>query len=208
MVFLFLLLVFIFLGIILYFSRIKMQIINFRFSSQKERHINKDYEILFKLCIFAWIPIFKIKITKAKLEKMKLKEKIERINFMEIERKIPLNKETIQTIKKLDLSIKKINLYMDIGTENATLTSLIVPIISTIVAMILHKKIKRFENQTFIMNPIYQNRNLVNLSVSGIFEVKLSHIINIIYILNKKEKKGVKEYERTSNRRSYDYSYE
>lgn len=208
MVFLFLLLIFILLVVVLYFSKIKIQIINFRFSSERERHINKDYEIVLKLCIFAIIPILKIRITKAKLEKMKVKEKIERIDFSKIERKIPLNKETIQTIKKLDLSIKKINLYMDIGTENATLTSLIVPTISTIVAMILHKKIKRFENQTFIMNPIYQNRNLVNLSVSGIFEIKLSHIINIIYILNRKEKKGVKEYERTSNRRSYDYSYE
>ena len=58
------------------------------------------------------------------------------------------------------------------------------------------------------MNPVYQNQNLVNLSVSGIFEVKLRHIINIIYILNRKEKKGVKKYERTSNRGSYDYSYE
>lgn len=196
------------LVVILYFTRIKIQIINFRFNSERKRHLNKDYEIIFRFCIFAVIPILKIRITKAKLEKMKLKEKIERINFAEIERKIPFNKETIQTIKKLDISIKKINLYMDIGTESVTLTSLIVPIISTILAIMLHKKIKRFENQTFIMNPIYQNRNLVNLSVSGIFEIKLSHIIKSIYILNKKEKKGVKEYERTSNRRPYDYSYE
>lgn len=206
MVFLFLLLILIFLGIILYFSRIKIEIINFRFSSRTQRHINKDYEIIVQLCVLGMVPILKIKLTKAKLEKIKVKEKIEKINFMELEKKIPLNKETFQTIKKLDILIKNINLYMDIGTENAVLTSMIVPAISTILAIILRKKIKKFQNQTFIMNPVYQNQNLVNLSVSGIFEVKMRHIINIIYILSRKE--GVKKYERTSNRRPYDYSYE
>ncbi len=206
MVFLFLLLIVILIGIILFFSAIRIEIVNFRFTSQTQRHINKDYEIIIKLCLLGVIPILKIKLTKIKLEKIKLKEKIEKINFTELERKIPLNKETFQTIKKLDVLIKKINLYIDIGTENAVLTSMIVPAISTIIAIILHRKIKKFENQTFIMNPVYQNQNLVNLSVSGIFEVKMRHIINIIYILNRKE--GVKEYERTSNRRPYDYSYE
>lgn len=206
MVFLFLLLILISLGVILYFSRIKIEIVNFRFTSQTQRHINKDYEIIVQLCVLGMVPILKIKLTKAKLEKIKVKEKIEKINFMELEKKIPLNKETFQTIKKLDILIKNINLYMDIGTENAVLTSIIVPAISTILAIILRKKIKKFQNQTFIMNPVYQNQNLVNLSVSGIFEVKMRHIINIIYILSRKE--GVKKYERTSNRRPYDYSYE
>lgn len=208
MVFLFLLLSLILIAVILFFSRIRIEIINFKFSSQLQKHINKDYEIIIKLCVLGLFPILKIKVTKTKLEKMKVKEKIEKINFTELERKIPLNKETFETIKKLDIVIKNINLYIDIGTENAGLTSIIVPAISTIIAIILHKKIKKFENQSFIMNPIYQNQNLVNLSVSGIFEVKLRHIINIIYILNRKEKKGVKKYERTSNRGSYDYSYE
>ena len=91
------------------------------------------------------------------------------------------------------------------GSRWFVLTAIIVPVISTMIALLLRKNMKRLENQTFIIHPIYQNQNLVNLSVSGIFEVKISHIINIIYILNRK---GVKEYERTSNRRAYDYSYE
>ncbi len=206
MVFLFLLLIMSLIAIILFFSKIRIEIINFKFNSLNQRHINKDYEIIIKLCILGGLPIFKIKVTKMKLEKMRVKEKIERINFTELERKVPLNKETFQTIKKLDIMIKNINLYIDIGTENAILTSMVVPAISTIIAIILRKKIKKFENQIFIMNPVYQNQNLVNLFVSGIFEVKMRHIINIIYILNRKE--GVKRYERTSNRRPYDYSYE
>ena len=100
------------------------------------------------------------------------------------------------------------NLYIEIGTENAGLTSIIVPAISTIISIILRKKVKKVKKQKFIVQPIFQNRNLVNLSFTGIFEIKISHIINIIYRFYKKEKEGVKEYERTSNRGAYDYSYE
>ena len=108
----------------------------------------------------------------------------------------------------MHIEIKNINLKIDIGTENAIWTSIIVPTISTTIAFLLRKMVKRFENQIFIMNPIYKNQNLVNLFISGIFEVKMRHIINIIYFLIKKEKKGVKKYERTSNRGPYDYGYE
>ena len=81
-----------------------------------------------------------------------------------------------------------------------------VPIISTFIAIILRRKIKKIEDQTFIINPVYINQNLVNIILSGIFEIKVIHIINILYVLNKKG--SVKKYERTSNRRAYDYSYE
>lgn len=208
LVFLFICIAIILLGIILFFSKIRIEIINFRFDSQLRRHINKDYKIIIKLKAFGLIPIFKINITKTKLERMRLKERIKNIDFDILENNYKLDKRMLKAMKNLNLSIKNIQLHIDIGTENASLTSIIVPAISTIIAIVLRKKMKHFENQVFIINPIYQNRNLINLSVSGIFEIKMSHIINIIYILNKKERKGVKEYERTSHRRSYGYSYE
>ena len=74
------------------------------------------------------------------------------------------------------------------------------------IANIFYKKVENYKNQNFTIKPIYINQNLINILIDGIFEIKMIHIINIIYILNKKE--GVKKYERTSNRRSYDYSYE
>ncbi len=208
MVFLFVWIAIVILVLMLAFAKISIQIINFRFSSQSQRHINKDYKIVVRLYALGFIPIFKISITKAKLEKIKLKEKIKNIDLSYLEKNPSFDKEIGKTIKKLNISIKNINLHVDLGTENASLTAILVPAISTIIAIILRKKVRNFKNQIFMIQPVYQNQNLVNLSVSGIFEVKMSHIINIIYNLNKKEKKGVKEYERTSHRRSYDYSYE
>lgn len=194
--------------VILIFSKIRIQIINFRFNSQTQRHINKDYKIVIKLYAFGFIPILKISITKEKLKKLKIKEKIKNIDLSYLEKNPSFNKEIWKAIKKLNISIKNINLHVDLGTENASLTAILVPAISTVIAMVLRKKVKNFENQIFMIHPIYQNQNLVNLYISGIFEIKMSHIINIIYMLNKKERKGVKEYERTSHRRPYDYSYE
>lgn len=208
MVFLFVLIAIIILAVILSFSKIRIQIVNFRFDSQTKRHMNKNYEVILKLYVLGFLPILKINITKTKLEKIKLKEKMKNIDFKFLEENPSLNREIWKAIRKLDIAIKNINLHIDLGTENACLTSILVPAISTVIAIVLRKKVKKFENQIFIINPIYQNQNLVNLFISGIFEIKMSHIINIIYIFNKKEKKGVKKYERTSHRRSYGYSYE
>ena len=52
----------------------------------------------------------------------------------------------------------------------------------------------------------YINKNLLNIEISSIFQIKMIHIINTICIVNKK-RKGDKN-ERTSNRRPYDYGYE
>ena len=186
-------------------AKIKIEIIDFRFCSRTKRHLNKDDQIRIKLCAFGFIPIFKTNITKIKLEKMKLKEKIKDFDFNELKDHPKLDRNILTIIKNINIGIRDLELYVEIGTENASLTAILVPII---IAIVLHKKVKDFDHQIFVINPVYQNRNLVNISVSGIFEIKISHIINIIYMLNRKEKKGVKEYERTSHRRSYGYSYE
>ncbi len=203
MVFLFIL-ISIFILIIL--SRIRIEIINFKFSSQTKRHINKEYKIVIKLCIFKKVPIINVNITKTKLEKLNLKNKIKDINLKLIQNKNKLDKKVLQTMRKLNMNIDYINLKIELGTENAMLTAIIVPAISTFLAISLRKKINNFENLIFYIDPIYINQNLINIELSGIFEIRMIHIISIIYRLS--NKKGVGKYERTSNRRSYDYSYE
>ena len=207
MVFLFYLIItLIIIAILLLFSKIRIEIINFKFTSLNKRHINKEYKFVLKLYILGKIPILKINITKTKLEKQKIKEKLEKIDIKAIQNKIKIDKNFFKAIKKINMQVKKINLNMELGTENAMLTSVIVPAISTIIAIYLRKKIKNYENQTFIIQPVYQNQNLINIYISGIFEIKMIHIIDMLYRLNKKGE--VKRYERTSDRRTYDYSYE
>lgn len=205
MVFLFALIIVGILTILLVTSKIQIQIINFKFSSQNSRHINTDYKIIIKLLILRKIPILKINITKNKLEKLRLKEKVNQIDWQRVQSE-EFDKNILKAIKQLKLGIKNISLNVELGTENASLTSIIVPAISTAISIWLGRKMKNYENQIFIIQPIYRNQNLINILISGIFELKMNHIISMIYMLNQKE--GVKNYERTSNRRAYDYSYE
>ena len=206
MVFLFILLAVVIITVIFAFAKIQIQIVNLKFYSQKQRHINPDYKIIIRVLVLGKIPVLKINITKTKLEKLRLKERVKQIDWEILQDKNNFDKDLLKAIKILNLNIRKINLNIELGTENASLTSIIVPALSTVIAILLRKKIKNYEDQIFIIQPLYCNQNLINILLSGIFELKMNHIISMIYVLNQKE--GVKKYERTSNRRSYDYGYE
>lgn len=207
MVFLFIfLLVFMIFICILIFSKIRIEIINFKFTSMNKKHLNENYKIIIKLRIFNKFTIFKIILTKNKLKNLNLKQDAKIIRTKIIENKNKIDKRVFKIIKNIKIIIKRLNLSIDIGTEDASLTALLVAIISSITGVIFRKSIIDSKKQIFKIVPVYVNKNLININVSGIFEIKMIHIINIIYVLNKKE--GVKKNERTSNRRTYDYSYE
>ena len=172
----------------LIFSKIRIQIEKFKYSSVNKRHINKDYKAIIKIYILEKIPILKINITKTKLERLKIKEKIRKINFKLIEENPKLDKKVWEAMKEVHTNIKKLDLKIELGTENASLTSIIVGILSTIIAITIRDKMKNQEKQKFIVKPIYNNQNLINIEFTVIFEIKMTHIINIIYILNRKEK--------------------
>lgn len=208
MVFLFVLVALLIILLILVFSKIQIQLLNFELSSINKIHVNPTYEGELKWYIFTKIPIIKIKLNKNNIKKFKLKEKFIDFDIKIWEERKKFEKDFFKIIRKLKFYIKQLNLKIDIGTENAALTSIIVPIISSVIALFLRNKIRTNEEQYFMIQPIYKNQNYLNIELSGIFEMKMNHIINIIYLLIKKDKKGEDKYERTSNRRSYDYSYE
>lgn len=203
MVFLF---IFIITILSLIFSKIRTEIINFEFDSTSKKHVNRDYKIIIKFYIFNKIPVIKLTITQDKLKNFKVNQKAKDIAIKALRNKNNIDIKSFSVIKKINVNIKNLKLKINIGTENAGFTAIIVGIISTIISIVLRNKVENYRNQTFTINPIYINQNLINIALSGIFEIKMIHIINIIYILSKKE--GVKKYERTSNRRSYAYSYE
>lgn len=196
------------LMIILLFSEFKINIKNVRISTEKinGRILNPNYKITICWNTLNRIPIKKIDITKEKLEKLNIKNKIKNIDLSKIDLKGNLDKERLKDIKKYKPQIEYINLYMDIGLDNAALTSYIVAVVSSVLGITLSKQLENSDKNRFIINPVYTNKNLLNLELNCIFKIKMLHIIYIIYILNKKRRddKNV----RTSNRRAYGYSYE
>lgn len=182
-----------------------IEVKNLKIKANKKIYMNDNYKIIFKIIIFNKIPILKFILNNEKL--VLERNKIINKKISKEEEKYFKNKIKKELFKHLsDIRINKLNLKIKIGTENAFFTSMIIPIISSIISIILMKKITNVEKQKYIVEPIYLNQNLLEILISGIFEIKLIHIISIIYILTKKE--GVKKNERTSNRRSYDYGYE
>ena len=155
-----------------------------------------------------FIPILKIKLNSKKIiNNQKLQEKIKQQKTKIIENKANVDKELIKSLKNIKTEIKEINLKISIGTENAALTAFTIPVISTFIAIFLSKQIKKYNaKQVFLVEPVYLDKNLLNIEISSIFQIKMIHIINTICIVNKK-RKGDKN-ERTSNRRPYDYGYE
>lgn len=160
----------------------------------EQRHINKDYKIIFKMYILGKIPIIKVEITKDKLEKMAIKEKfynkLKKISLKMIKERKLINRNMIDITKIIDLYIDNVKLNIEVGTENSAVTALIVPFFSTIIASVLFamNKSKNKINNKFIVKPIYINNNLLKIEFSGIFEVKISHIIYNVYELNKRKR--------------------
>lgn len=204
---------FIFLIMILIFItiRIKFEFKNLKFTSLSKEHLNKNYEIKFTIYTFTKIPIFKIKMNNEKIKKImnneKIRKTIEKQETKIIENRKDIDKEVVKGLKNIRLEIEEMNLKILIGTENALITAFIIPLISTMVAIFLSKKVQKYnDKQIFLVTPVYINQNLINIEFSGIFQIKMIHIINTMCILNKK-RKGDKN-ERTSNRGTYDYGYE
>ena len=212
LVFLFILLAILILALVFVTSKIEIKIVNLVVDSQSKNYIGNKYEIIIKLKILGNIPIIKIKLTKNKLQKiyknLKMKEKIKKLEEDIYTNKDKIDLKLIELAKEIKKSIDVdyLNLVIKLGTENAFTTAIIVAIISTIISVLVSNQ-KIEENELmYKIEPIYNNQNLIKFQFSGIFKIKMIHIINIMYLLNKKG--GINKYERTSNRRSYDYSYD
>lgn len=206
LVFLFVCLVVLIVELLFVSTKIRVQIMNFKFNSKTEEHVNKDYKFIIKFYILGFVPFCKLNITNEKLEK--LKDRLKNLDFSMLDSDHKFDRRLVKAFKNLDFDIENLNLNVNLGTENSFITALIVPAIATVISMFLRNKIKSSDHQIFIINPVFMNQNLVNIYFSGIFEFKMRNIINTIFILIKKEKKGEDKYVRSSYRRPYGYSYE
>ena len=212
MVFLFIMWVILVGVLIIITAKIEVKIIDFVIDSQNKEHIPNRYEIITKFKIFGNIPILRFTINKNKLKKIqqsrKMNEKIQKLERDILTNENKVDKKMIKGLKEFSKNIymEKLDLQIELGTENAFLTSMFVAIFSSILSIVFSRIHVREKNIVYEIKPLYRNENSIKIEISGIFQIKLIHIINTIYVFNKKG--GRKNHERTSNRRSYDYSYE
>ena len=192
--------------IIVLLGYIKVKLENIEISNIPEFHYN--FLIKIGLYLFNKYRIFEFTIDKNKIKETKIftkfKEQLFKKDFISKFGKMP----QITDVKKIKTNIENIDLDIKLGTEDVILTSAIVTIISSTLGIFLGRAIKKYnkEKHNFEILPVYQNKNYFELHLNCIINTKLVHIIYVIYMFSKKRSENKNE--RTSNRRSYDYSYE
>lgn len=184
----------------------KLKISNIDNTNTILEKIKFDYEFSISLYFLNLVPYLKINLDREKLEKYNLKKDLNDLNLYRLKKDFSIIKGDL---KKLDLKLEKFKMKLFIGTEDVLLTTGLIFIISTIIPNVLNKVIKDFDvkKHKYEIRPLYGNKNLFKLNLNCIINTKMVHIIHVIYIFLKKKRSEV-NYDRTSNRRAYDNSYE
>lgn len=193
----FILFIIILFAIIIWNSRLQLKIYNLDFSTARKERLSKDFEIYLGIVIFKKVEILRINLKKIKNKKMNLGTVLEKAQKLEGKNnKQEMVIELIKGLKDFDFEIVKADLKVKIGLQDAALTAILVGIIASILGIILKK-------QKFEILPVYQEKNILNIKLNGIFRVNLIHYIykTILKGRDKNERKS-------SDRRSYAYSNE
>ena len=197
----FLILIAVFIIIVL--STIKFEIVDFELSNIIQI-TPKNYKIKLSFYLFGKIKIFSFKLKSERARKMYSKMNIEKFDI-EKGRKL-LTIKNINILKKLNIRLDYLDLELDLGLEDVILTTELITLISIVISNILPHIISRYipDKYRHKIMPIYINKNAYYIKLNCIFQLKIVHIINIIYIYLKKGKSDKNEW--TSNRRFDDYS--
>ena len=167
MFFLFILVIFTILIIAIHTSKIGIDIKNLIIDTDAEEKINEDGKIYVYLLLFNKIKLFRKNVRNIPMKDVKFeasdfdikifKNKDIKINYFEL-------------IRNINIDIKNIDLNVNIGTEDAGITAILVGILAGILGIIIKKP-------KYQILPIYANRNLLKINLNGIFTIYLMHYI-------------------------------
>ena len=167
MFFLFILVIFTILIIAIHTSKIGIDIKNLLIDTDAKNKINEDGKIYVYLLLFNKIKLFRKNVRNIPMKDVKFetsdfdikifKNKDIKINYLEL-------------IQNINIDIKNIDLNVNIGTEDAGITAILVGILAGILGIIIKKP-------KYQILPIYANRNLLKINLNGIFTIYLMHYI-------------------------------
>ena len=202
-------LVFIILGIIIFIalsmflftlSNVKLEI--------KELHIsNIENKLKFDFILNIGIFLFnKFKIINFTIDNFKISNLLQsgKLDIKKIIDNKAANSDIIEMFKSNHYNIEYFKLEGYFATLNPVLSALIFATINTIIPLFIARKINgKYINTIEFLNI---NKNIINLNLNCIINLKIVNIINILHYL---KKKGGKENNgKSSDRRSYAYSNE
>lgn len=156
-----------------------------------------DFKIVIYIFLFYKVKLIKYTFDSKKLKKKKLKSK-----------QFKYDKDIIKILKNSKLRLEQLCLEVNFDTKNILITTFLTVITSTIISSLLTCNIKsiNYKKCNYKINPLYQNKNLINFKIDCMIVGDFVHISTVIYKLVKKVRNDKNE--RTSNRGAYGYSNE
>lgn len=208
MFFLWLILIFALISFLFAMSSTEIEFKDLEINVPKIRNeiIDKNSKIYFRIYLLGKLKIVDLNLDKTKLEKEKLKNRFKKIEDKLKKDKNNFDLDVFKGIKFLNINFKKFDLKICIGTEDAAITAILVGAIAGTLGFMLKRKISNKRIHRYEVNPVYQNKNILNIKLNGIFVINVRNIIYIIYKII--ENRRVKKNDRTSNRGAYVYSNE
>ena len=187
-------------------STLHIQIKNLSVSNMEPKN-KSEYAIIFSLYLGNKIKWIWFKLNDKKIRKMYSKMQLEKLYFKKFRKDFKV--KYIKQLPKLQPKISYLNLDANLGVISPVTTSFLVATIASIISIALPYLAKSLNKERYIYNikPLYYNKNLYKINLNCIIEIKMVHIINIIFVFIKKGRKK-NEQSTTSNRKSYAYSNE
>ena len=172
-------------------TTIKIHIENLKIAMPKinKRNINKNYKITLKFYILNKFKYLKLDITKTKMEKKLVRKNVDKIKKKIEEGKNKIDIKALKNFKKIKWKLEQINLEIYIGHENTAINAIIVGILSSLISITLgnlknNKNLPNSDkNSTFWkIVPLYQNKNLIEIKLNAILEIKIKDILKFIIL--------------------------
>ncbi len=170
--------------ILLSTSHIEVQ--NLVLTNIKGEKQSPNYAIILSLYLGNKLKWISFHLNSEKLRKAYSKMQLEKIDLKKLEK--DFRWEDLKVIKKLRPKVSNFHLNMKIGIESPVATAFLVTILSSTISILLPHfatNMKK-EHYGYAIEPIYQNQNLYKIQFNCIIQVKMVHIINVIYFLSSK----------------------
>lgn len=167
-------------------STIKIRISNFEFSNVEK--IKTKYIVNISVFLLNKIKWLSFNLDKTKIKKMSEKIHLKKIDIRKLEKNMQF--EDLKEIINIKPKISSLRLNVKLGVEDVVLTSYLIPIICTILAVILPyitKEIDR-KNINYKIEPVYNNGNIYHVKLDTVLEIKVINILNAVYRIYKSRK--------------------
>lgn len=194
-------------AILIIASTLHIQIKNLSISNMQTKN-NTKYAIIFSIYFANKIKYIWFNLNSKRAKKIYSKVQLEKIDLKKFKKVFKLS--DLKELTKLHLKISDLNLEMNIGTKSPLVTSFLVVTISNAISLLLPHLVNNLKDNRYFYNikPLYYNKELYKINFNCIIEIKMVHIINVIYYIFLKKGRRKNERSTTSNRKSYAYSHE